>query len=193
MNADALDQVRAAFRDVLGLMSSAAARHPGTVRGAWHALSHCMALAAEAPSPVPRAWSALWKTSLGYHQCLALLVVERDLGDLPLGALGDGAQFAAWCAREGLLHGQVEVCAGPPEWIARGFEALLRPDASAELPLEPSLGDAFIERLVADLTARQLAFLDGRRLPLGPMSWQIDGRDFTAEAVGRLARTASYR
>ena len=50
MNADAFDQVRMAFRDVLQLMSAAAARHPPTVLGAWHALSHCMALEVEEPT-----------------------------------------------------------------------------------------------------------------------------------------------
>ena len=189
MNADALEQVRGSFRSVLRLMSSAAAQHPPTVNGAWHTLSHCLALAAHSPAPIPRAHAALWKTSLGYHQSLALLILERDLGGLPLAELGNGAQFAAWCARERLLHGQHEVCGGPPGWIARGFEALLHPDPSADFPLDAATGDAFIGRVVSDLAARQQAHLDGRALGIGCMSWQVDGRNFSVEAVWRLSKT----
>ena len=190
MNADAFEQVRGAFREVLQLMSAAASRHPPTVLGAWHALSHCLALASAAAGPVPRAHSALWKTSLGYHQSFALLIVERDLGALPLSALGSGTQFAAWCAREGLLHGHAEVCAGPPAWIARGFEALRCRDHPSDFPLSVREGDAFIRRVVDDLAARQQAFVDGRPVPLGRLSWQIDGRAFSVDAVSRLSKSA---
>jgi len=183
MNLDAFEQVRAAWPEVRSLLSAAAACEAPTVHGAWRATSRCLALGAAAPEPIPRAWSALWKTSLGYHQTFTLLILERHLGDVPLHQLGTGPQFAAWCAREGLLHGQVEVCAGPPAWIAQGFDALV---ARVPGPFPVADAERFMQRMTDDLRARQAAALAGHPLPPGPMSWQVDGRDFPLAAIDRL-------
>lgn len=185
MNLDALEQVQRHWPAVCGLMASAAASEPPTVLGAWRATSRCLALAAEAPSPVPASWSALWKTSLGFHQVFTLLVLENDLGATPLAALGTGAQFAAWCARERLLLGDVEVCAGSPAWIARAFD-VLQSREGAPFPLSIDAGERFMQRITADLRARQAAFLAGTPAPAGPMSWHVDGRPFSLAAIDRL-------
>lgn len=190
MNLDALAQVRSCWPEVQRLLGSAAALEAPTVLGAWRATSRCLALAALSPEPVPRAWSALWKTTLGYHQTFTLLILERDLGATPLSALGTGPQFAAWCAREGLLLGQVEVCAGSPAWIAQGFEALRSPVATP-FPAPRAEGQRFMDSIRHDLRTRQAAFLAGTPLPRGVLSWQVDGRPFSLSAVDRLAAVPS--
>jgi hypothetical protein len=190
MNLDALDQVRACWTDICALLGAAAADEAPTVLGAWRATSRCLALAAWAPEPVPRAWSATWKTTLGYHQVFTLLILENDLGDVPLASLGTGAQFAAWCARERLLHGQVEVCGGSPAWIARAFDVLVDRQGSG-FPADRSEGDRFMQRIADDLRARQEAFLAGTPEPRGALSWQVDGRPFGVAAVDRLVPSRS--
>lgn len=185
MNLDALEQVRVSWSELQALMSAAAAWEAPTVLGGWRATSTCLALAATAPEPVPRVWSALWKTTLGYHQALLLLVLEHDLGAAPLSSLGTGPQFAAWCARERLLFGQAEVCAGSPAWIARGFEVLCA-RTPGPLPLSRVDAETFLMATVDDLRARQAAHLAGSPRPPGPMSWHVDGRPFSLADLDRL-------
>jgi hypothetical protein len=186
MNRSALDQIRSVWPDVLALFAGAAAREPRTVAGAWRASVACMAAAALGPRPVPRDRSAAWKASLGYQQTFALLTLVHDRGDTPLSALGTGAQFVAWCDREGMLVGQVEACAGPSGWIARGFEVLADPPAAPPFPLSPERARAFQIDVAEDLRRRQALLCAGTPGPPGRMPWHLERPGVLPEHIDRL-------
>lgn len=186
MNRSALDQIRAVWPQVLALFAGAAAREAQTVAGAWRASTACMAAAALGPRPVPRAWSAAWKASLGYQQTFALLTLVHDRGDTPLRALGTGPQFVAWCDREGLLVGHVEACAGPSGWIARGFEVLADPPPAPPFPVDPDRVAAFQRDVVDDMRARQAQLCAGTPPPLGRMPWHLERPGVLPEHLDRL-------
>ncbi len=159
MNRGAARQIASVWPQLLRWWGGAAAQHAPTVHGAWLATCDCVRIAAEGPRPVPRSYASLYKASLGLNQSLLAVLLRMNVADAPLTALGDGEQFMAWCDREGVLLGQVEVCAGSPAQIAGAWDALLSRDG--EPP--PSTGGTELARRQAADIALMAATYQGLR------------------------------
>jgi hypothetical protein len=158
MNVPAARQIRGSWPQLVSWWGGAALQFEGTVHGAWLASCACILAAPSGPRPVPGPLSALYKASLGLNQSLLAALLRLPVASEPLAALGDGEQFMAWCDREGMLLGQVEVCAGSPKQIAAAWDALL----SREGEPPPSSVEG----------ARQLAFEQAADLALMAATYQ---------------------
>ncbi|MEL6344299.1 MAG: hypothetical protein AAFV53_14365 [Myxococcota bacterium] len=126
MNAAALRQVRVNWPTIRTTLCDWATPN-ATVRQAWMVtLAATMApMMTPAGCPVPVAWSAMYKTCIGFHQLLTFLILaEAAAAETPLSALATPEEFQRWLSREGWLVGQTQVCAGPAAMIAAGFQAL---------------------------------------------------------------------
>lgn len=141
MNQSALRQLGRVWDEVRTTVAamSAVASEPGTVAGAWQTALAGTAIptsfASERPGVrVPRALSALCKTSLGFSQLLTALLLSADgVADQRLADLGTSRDFLGLLDREGWLVGDEQVCAGPRDWIGAMFDAFANPLAG-ELP-----------------------------------------------------------
>jgi hypothetical protein len=179
MNRSALRQMATVWPAVLERIAAYAGPGPVTVRGAFGgALTGTSAVihhAVVSPGePVPRAVAATYKTCLGLTQVLAALcLLDPDLGESPLRALGDADAFFSLLDDGRWLVGQVEVCAGPRALIGEVFEALATgggpqpPWADEARWASGLLGAALLAAPLPDPTAPRLARLLG---PKGP-SW----------------------
>lgn len=166
MNRSALRQLSLAWSEVRSTVAAMAARasRPGTVAGAWQTALAGTAIPAvwsrqHPGEPVPRRWSAIYKTSLGFSQVTtAMLLSDDGVADCALGSLGSPDEFLELLDRERWLVGEQQVCAGPSAWIAELFGALASP-APADLPLDV----AAIGRRRATWVALQVAFVGAAR------------------------------
>jgi hypothetical protein len=147
---------RAALRQVAphldAVRAELSARSSGTVAGACAAVAHVCLRAELATEPVPVAWAAAYKATVGFRQVLGALLLAHDLRGVPLVELGDGEAFVELLQREGWLHGRRHVCAGSVPQIRDLYRALAQPDGRSEA----SLG-------AAEATVGVLAWLLERR------------------------------
>lgn len=166
MNRSALRQVSQVWPDVRATVRAlgACSTRPGTVAGSWQTAQLGTAIPGVlGTGRVPRRWSAVYKTSLGFSQVLtALLLVDDGVADLELAALGTGDDFLALLDRERWLVGDQQVCAGPASYIAELFEDLAAPAVEpARLP--PGLDGAALGRHRATWVGMQVAYIGAAR------------------------------
>jgi len=124
MNADALNQLRRVWPDVLATARALAGSAP-TTHQAWRVCVAGLAAPCLLGDPVPVAVSAWFKTSLGFSQVLTALLLSADgVADAPLAALGSADSFFKPLDDQRWLIGTTQVCAGPQGHIAALFGAL---------------------------------------------------------------------
>jgi hypothetical protein len=144
MNATALRQAKSCWPELMVFLRQGAP----TVEGAWHTTLAAMLAGPRVGEPIPRGLAALYKVALGLNQVLLGVMLRGDgLAARPLGELADPEQFYRWLDREGLLLGQLEVCAGSPQQFRDVWSALLEP------------GPGYSEPDFATLQAAQLALM----------------------------------
>ena len=168
MNASALRQISDTWKQILQTLC--ALRGPDRTLGrAWWA---CMAatlgpLIHEVRSPgvpVPRELAALYKTSVGFTQILAHLLLEGEgLADLPLSRLGSRDELLSWLERDRWLHGDVEVCAGTAAMIGAVIDQLAdaEPTRASEAWLQLGETEELIAAAIAGRAVQGAQLLSG--------------------------------
>lgn len=133
MNRGALRQVMGCWEALRALLQSLSAPHT-TVHGAWRVTTAATIGPLLLPRPTPTLFSALYKSCVGFHQCLTFLLLADDaVADTPLSGLAAPEDFLRWLEHEGWLVGQHQGCAGPAHLIQALYSDLCG-DQSAEAP-----------------------------------------------------------
>jgi hypothetical protein len=170
MNATALAQVHTVWpaivtstRALAGPDATVGRAFSVAMLGVTAPLAHA---AAHPGEPVPRLLSTLFKTSLGFSQLLATLLLADDgVADARLADLGDEAAFIAFLEDGRWLIGQGHVCAGPAPRIAELFSALCGRDGPCEVaPQLAAVGPVPLATQSVAVVGAQIAHQIGQRL-----------------------------
>ncbi|MCB9673974.1 MAG: hypothetical protein H6737_02600 [Alphaproteobacteria bacterium] len=196
MNAGALAQVTAGWSGVLAALTACSGP---TAAHAWRATCRLRWAPLWAGPPVAAPTAAAFKTALGLNRPLtSWLLLAPGAASRPLAALVPPDRVVARLEAEGWLHGQHQVCAGPPGHIEAAWAALC-----ASRPPDPHPADdaaLVVSALWAVLGATRRLLRDGvlHEVPgWSPVAtpradWPESARLLLARGPGALVREVPH-